>query len=79
VPKQERKRLNVEIPLSLFSRFQAIINERDILIAEGIREAVKEWVDREIERKMIEGFKACAKEDLELMEEFKYVDMENWD
>ena len=77
--KEVRKRLNIEVPRYLFDSFYYIIKERNMAIADGIREAMHMWINDVIKKEMIEGFKANAEENIALMEKFKYVDMENWD
>lgn len=76
--KGKRKRLNIELPISLFTDFEAIIKERKMAYAEGIREATRMWVKDQKKRKMAEGYKAMREKHMNLMEEFKYVDQELW-
>jgi len=78
VQKEERRRLNVEIPIPLYDDFGAFVKEMDMSIVEGIREAMRMRLKNHKKQKMAEGYEALREKHLALMEEFKYVDQELW-
>ena len=74
----EVKRINLTIPSSMHIQLDAIARESDLNILDAIREAISDWVKVKKSEQMKEGYLARAKEDLNMMEEFKQMDNEIW-
>jgi hypothetical protein len=76
--KEKLDRLNITLPNYMHSILISLIEEVKIKKTEAIRQAVKMWIEKQINERMLKGYKAMANEDLEMLEEFKYVDNEGW-
>ena len=72
------KRVNFNIPRSLHDELSNLAQERSTTVSEAIRSAISLWIEHEIAKEMEEGYRMTAAEHLGLMDEFKYVDQENW-
>jgi len=77
----QKARLNVQISyelkakLSQLSAFQGI--KVSTLVRESIEEKLKQIEKKIFEEKMKSAYQALARENLEISEDFKYVDSEN--
>lgn len=76
--KEESVRINLTLPNSLYNRFEEIRLENDLQRLEAIRSAIKFWVEYETTKSMAEGYRETARENAQLMEDFKHVDEEIW-
>lgn len=76
--KEDKKRINLTLPTSLFVQLEKIRQENDLKMQEAIRSAIEFWIEYEMTQAMAEGYRKNAKENAELMEEFKHVDEEIW-
>ena len=76
--KREVKRINLTIPSSMHLQLDAFAKESDLKILDAIREAISDWMKAKKSKLRREGYLARAKEDLNMMEEFKNLDNELW-
>jgi len=76
--KQVKKRLNITLPLEFYQLLKEYTVQKDMNISEAIRMSVRDWMERRIKDEMAEGYKVNAKDEMEMLEEFKYVDKEVW-
>jgi len=74
------KRKNINFPINLIVKINSICDNLNTNFSEFVREATEERLvkmERErIERELIEGYKAKAKLNLKICEDFKFVDGE---
>lgn len=77
----ETVRLNVTLPKDLLETLTQIAGprSRSRIISESLREYIREKQKSELEKQMEEGYRASAKESMELAAEFEAVDLEGWD
>jgi metal-responsive CopG/Arc/MetJ family transcriptional regulator len=52
--------------------------KRSRFIAEAVRQKIEQKKKREMEKLLVEGYQAAAKESLTLTKEFESVDLEGW-
>ena len=79
--KSKRARLNVQIPFEVKSKLAELSAFKGKKISALVRESIEEKlenIEREIfEEKMKCAYQELAQENLEIAEDFKYVDSEN--
>ncbi|MBM4314245.1 MAG: hypothetical protein FJ122_10045 [Deltaproteobacteria bacterium] len=79
--RQQTARINVTLPRDLIESVNQIAGSRSRsrLIAESLREHIRQIKKDELEKQLEEGYRATAKESIALTREFKAVDLEGWD
>jgi len=77
----ETVRLNVTLPKGLVEAMNRMTEprKRSRFIAEAVRQKIEQKKRKEMERLLVEGYQAAAKESLALTKEFESVDLEGWD
>jgi len=77
----ETVRLNVTLPKGLVESMNRMTEprKRSWFIAEAIRQKIEQKEKEEMEKLLIEGYQATAKESRALTEEFESADLEGWD
>ena len=77
----EKVRLNITLPKDLVALLNKMAGprQRNRFIADSLKERIAEIEKIELQKKMKEGYQATAKEGLEIANEFKSADLENWD
>ena len=78
---QKTERKNVYFPGGLISRIKKVSEEINTDFSKFVREAAEEKLQKiekeALEKKMMEGYKAKAKLNKKICDDFKYVDGEN--
>jgi CopG family transcriptional regulator / antitoxin EndoAI len=79
--RQQTARINVTLPKELIESVNQIAGprSRSRLIAESLREHIRQMKKVELEKQLEEGYRAAAKESIALAREFEAVDLEGWD
>ena len=79
--RTETVRINVTLPRELIESVNQIAGprSRSRLISESLREYIRRIKQDELEKQLEEGYRAMAKENIALAEEFVAVDLEGWD
>ncbi len=79
--RQQTARINVILPKELIESVDQIAGprSRSRLIAESLREHIRQIKKDELERQLEEGYRATAKESIALAREFEAADLEGWD
>ena len=74
-------RINVTLPRDLIDTLNEIAGSRarSRLIAESIQAYIREMQKAELDRRLEEGYRASAKESVDLTSDFESVDLEGWD
>ena len=74
-------RIKVTLPKELIESVNQIAGprSRSRLIAESLREHIRQIKKDELEKQLEEGYRAAAKESIALTREFEAVDLEGWD
>jgi metal-responsive CopG/Arc/MetJ family transcriptional regulator len=79
----ETVRINVTLPREVIESLNQITGprsrSRSRLIAESIREHIRQMKAAELEKRLEEGYCAMAAENIAMTEEFEAVDLEGWD
>lgn len=75
---KEKKRINLTLPSELYKDLKEVVQEEDLTYTEAIRRAVSSWLDRYTRKKMAEGYRLQAEENLDMLSDFEHVDRENW-
>jgi len=77
----ENVRLNVILPRDVVESLNDIAGPRNRsrVISESIREYLRQRKNAELVKKLEEGYRASAKENIDLAGEFEAVDLEDWD
>ena len=76
--KEELRRISLTLPNSLYEELDSVIRKWNLRKVEVIRQAISFWLEHRIADMMAEGYRAMAREDLEMLQEFKHVDREVW-
>ncbi|OGP83156.1 MAG: hypothetical protein A2V87_05105 [Deltaproteobacteria bacterium RBG_16_58_17] len=79
--RQQTARINVTLPKELIESVNQIAGprSRSRLIAESLREHIRQIKKGELEKQLEEGYRASAKESIALAREFEAADLEGWD
>ena len=79
--RQQTDRINVTLPKELIESVNQIAGprSRSRLIAESLREHIRQIKKGELEKQLEEGYRASAKESIALAREFEAADLEGWD
>jgi metal-responsive CopG/Arc/MetJ family transcriptional regulator len=74
-------RLNIILPKDLAESLNEIAGPRNRsrVISESIREYLRQRKKVELDKKLVEGYLASAKENIALTKEFGAIDLEGWD
>jgi len=77
----ETVRLNVTLPKSLVETMNRVTEprKRSRFIAKAVRQKIEQIEKEEIEKLLVNGYQAAAKESLALTKEFESADLEGWD
>ena len=77
----ETVRLNITLPKGLVEAMNRVAEprKRSRFIAEAVRQKIEQKEKDEMEKLLVEGYKAAAKENLALTKEFESADLEGWD
>jgi metal-responsive CopG/Arc/MetJ family transcriptional regulator len=77
----ETVRLNVTLPKGLVEAMNRVTEprKRSRFIAEAVRQKIEHKEKEEIEKLLVNGYQAAAKESLALTKEFESADLEGWD
>jgi metal-responsive CopG/Arc/MetJ family transcriptional regulator len=79
--RRQTARINVTLPKELIESVNQIAGprSRSRLIAESLRECIRQIKQDELEKQLEEGYRATAKEGRTLAREFETADLEGWD
>ena len=77
----ETVRLNVTLPKELVEAMNRVaeLSKRSRFIAEAVRQKIEQKEKEEMEKLLVEGYQAAAKESFAIAEEFESADLEGWD
>jgi metal-responsive CopG/Arc/MetJ family transcriptional regulator len=77
----ETIRLNITLPKGLVEAMNRMTEprKRSWFIAEAVRQKIEQREKEEMEKLLVEGYQAAAKESRALTREFESVDLEGWD
>ena len=77
----ETVRINVTLPREMIESLNQIAGprSRSRLIAESLREYIRQMKVAELGKRLEEGYSAAAAENIAMTEEFEAVDLEGWD
>jgi CopG family transcriptional regulator/antitoxin EndoAI len=77
----ETVRLHVTLPRGLVEAMNRVAEgrKRSRFIAEAVRQKIEQKEKEEMEKLLVEGYQAAAKESLAKTEEFEIADLEGWD
>ena len=77
----ETVRLNITLPKGLVQAMNRVAEprKRSRFIAEAVRQKIEQNDKEELEKLLVEGYQAAAKESLALTKEFESADLEGWD
>lgn len=71
------KRLNITLPEDLIKNMKNLPNKSHF-IAEALKEKLERIKKEELDRKLIEGYKATRKEDKKINEDWEKITLEGW-
>jgi len=76
----ESVRLNITLPKGLVEAMNRITEprKRSRFIAEAVRQKIEQKDKEEIEKLLVEGYQAVAKESLAMTKEFESADLKGW-
>jgi hypothetical protein len=69
--------LQVTIPDEIFGVLSSLAKKQDEFVVEAIKEKLEREQRQNLNQLLAEGYRATAKEDLELAKEFEAADLEN--
>lgn len=74
-------RLNVTLPKGLVEAMNRVTEprKRSRFIAEAVKQKIEQKEKEDMEKLLVEGYQAAAKEGLALTKEFESADLEGWD
>ena len=77
----ENVRLNVTLPRDLVESMNQIAGPRNRsrMISESVREYIWQRKKTELEKRLEEGYRASAAENIAMTKEFEAIDLEGWD
>jgi len=77
----ENVRLNVTLPRDLVESMNQIAGPRNRsrMISESVREYIRQRKKTELEKRLEEGYRASAAENIAMTKEFEAIDLEGWD
>lgn len=71
------KRLNITLPDSLIEEIKDLSN-KSRFIADALKEKLERIKREELDRRLIEGYKATKEEDKKINEEWEKITLEGW-
>lgn len=71
------KRLNITLPESLIEEIKDLSN-KSRFIADALKEKLERIKREELDRRLIEGYKATKEEDKKINEEWEKITLEGW-
>jgi len=71
------RRLNITLPEDLIKKMKNLPNKSHF-IAEALKEKLERIKKEELDRKLIEGYKATRKEDKKINEDWEKITLEGW-
>ena len=76
----ENVRLNVTLPRDLVESLNQIAGPRNRsrMISESVREYIRQRKKTELEKRLEEGYRASAAENIAMTKEFEAIDLEGW-
>ncbi len=79
--RSDNVRLNVVLPRELVGSLNEIAGPRNRsrIISESVREYILQRKKTELEKRLEEGYRAMAAENIAITREFEAVDLEGWD
>jgi CopG family transcriptional regulator / antitoxin EndoAI len=79
--RTEKVRISVTLPRELIESVNQIVDarSRSRLIAESLREHIRQIKNSDLEKHPEEGYRASANEGSTLAREFEAADLEGWD
>ena len=74
-------RMNITLPKEIAQELSEITGsrKRSSFIAEAIKQRIAQQKKEKMNKLLEEGYKATAKEDMEITKDFEAVDLEGWD
>ena len=77
----ETVRLNVTLPKGLVEALNRVAGprKRSRFIAEAVRQKIEQKEKEELEKVLVQGYRAAAQESLAITKEFESADLEGWD
>jgi len=71
------KRLNITLPEDLIEEIKDLSN-KSRFIADALKEKLERIKREELDRRLIEGYKATIEEDKKINEEWEKITLEGW-
>jgi len=77
----ESVRLNITLPAELAKELKHITASRkqSKFVAEAVEQKIKELKQKQMEKVLVDGYKASRKEGIAITKDFDSVDLEGWD
>jgi metal-responsive CopG/Arc/MetJ family transcriptional regulator len=77
----ESVRLNITLPAELAKELKHITASRkqSKFVAEAVEQKIKELKQKQMEKVLVDGYKATRKEGVAITKDFDSVDLEGWD
>ena len=75
----EMSSIEINIPEELSNVILQITNDKQLFIIEAIKERIKQVREGNLEKQLVEGYKYTAKNHSQLIKDFTFTDLENWD
>jgi metal-responsive CopG/Arc/MetJ family transcriptional regulator len=77
----ESVRLNITLPAELAKELKHITASRkqSKFVAEAVEQKIKELKQKQMEKVLVDGYKATRKEGIAITKDFDSVDLEGWD
>ncbi len=74
-------RLNITLPKDLVAALNRVTEpgQRNRFITESLKERLARLEKAELERQLVEGYQATARDGVEITKEFSEADLEHWD
>jgi metal-responsive CopG/Arc/MetJ family transcriptional regulator len=74
-------RLNITLPKKLVQSLDKLAGprKRSRFIAKALENQIKQHKKKELEKLLVDGYQATAKESVALAKEFEAADLEGWD
>ena len=69
----------IYIPEELDNTILQFTSNKQLFVLEAIKDRIEKMKNQKLKKLLVEGYKYSAKEDNELIKDFKHIDLENWD
>lgn len=73
------KTIQVSVPEEIQNQILRYTQNQQFFVYDAIMEKLSFLEQKGIKELLVEGYQATADEDKKIAEDFKYVDLENWD